>query len=273
MPEPSLFSILADGTNDGLIEDRMRDVAFAPDGFTFAFVRDVIADSGARAPEIFVTTLGDTGIVTQVTRLGAADTASPSFSPDASHLVFSSSAGGSTPDLWVVSVDGGTPAALTQSPEGEREPAWSPAGGKIAFTSDQGSAGSTEIYIVNVTDDGEALGAAAQATDADRSSYAPSWSSDGRFITFASDRTGDGDIFTMDGQGNNEQLMTIDDQDAEDRRPGFSPDGRWITFVSNREEGTFQTYVIRNNGTNVQRITLNPRVDVSAQFRPRSLTE
>lgn len=272
-PEPALFSVQADGVNDGLIEFQMRDVAFAADGFTFAFVRDIVNESGTRVPEIFVTTLGNVSIVTQVTSIGAADTANPSFSPDGSMLVFSSSNGRSAPELWVVSADGGTPAALTETEGGEREPAWSPAGGQIAYTSDQGGIGSTEIYILAVTENGEPLGGAIQVTDSDRNSYSPSWSLDGRTIAFASDRTGDGDIYTMDSQGNNEQLVTIDDQDAEDRRPSLSADGRWIAFVSNREDGNFQTFVIRNNGTNARRVTTNLRVDVSAVFRPRSLTE
>jgi TolB protein len=92
-------------------------------------------------------------------------------------------------------------------------------------------------------------------------------------IVFASDRTGDGDLFTMDSAGNNEQLLTIDDNDAEDRRPSFSPDGLWVIFASNRQDGNFQTYVMRTNGTEVRRVTVNPRIDISARFRPRSLED
>lgn len=273
VPEPSLFSVLADGTDGGLIEQSMRDVVFAPDGFTFAFVRDVAGESGARAPEIFVTTLDDTADIAQLTRLGSADTSSPSFSPDGSHIVFSSSNGAPAPDLWVVGVDGDEPSQLTDTTTGEREPSWSPSGGQIAYTSDLAAVGSTEVFLLNVTASGQPLGSAVQATNADRNSYSPSWSPDGRTVIFASDRTGDGDLFTMDAQGNNEQLLTIDDNGAEDRRPAFSPDGRWVVFTSNREEGSFQTYVMRNNGTSVRRITVNQRVDESAVFRPRELFE
>jgi dipeptidyl aminopeptidase/acylaminoacyl peptidase len=273
LPEPSMFSVMADGQGGGLIEDRVRDLTFAQDGVTFAFVRDVTGDSGAAGPEIFVSTIDDPGEITQVTRLGAADTGSPSFSPDGTRLVFSSSNNRPAPDLWVVGADGSDLVQLTNTAAGEREPAWSPTGSQIAFTSDQGTAGSTEIFLMTVTATGEALGAATQATNADRSSYSPSWSADGRKIVFASDRTGDGDLFTMDADGNNEQLLTIDDNDAEDRRPSFSPDGLWVIFTSNRQDANFQTYVARINGADVRRVTVNPRIDISARFRPRSLEE
>lgn len=273
LAEPSMFSVMADGQGGGLIEDEVRDLTFAPDGTTFAFVRDVSGGSGTVAPEIFVSDINDPAETRQVTQLGATDTGSPSFSPDGTRIVFSSSNGRPAPDLWVVSTDGGDPVQLTDTAAGEREPAWSPAGGKIAFTSDQGTIGATEIFLLTVTETGEALGAATQATNADRSSYSPSWSADGRMIVFASDRTGDGDLFTMDSDGNNEQLLTIDDNDAEDRRPSFSPDGLWVIFASNREDGNFQTYVARTNGADVRRVTVNPRIDISARFRPLSLEE
>jgi len=256
-----------------LIEDGVRDLTFAQDGSTIAFVRNVTSDSGASMPEIFVSTINDPGVVTQVTQLGSADTSSPSFSPDGTRLVFSSSSNRPSSDLWVVGVDGNDLVQLTDTAEAEREPAWSPTGRKIAYTSDQGMVGSTEIFLLTVTETGEPLGSAVQATNADRSSYSPSWSANGQMIVFASDRTGDGDLFTMDAEGNNEQLLTIDDNNAEDRRPSFSPDGRWVIFASNREDGNFQTYVVRTNGTDVRRVTIDPRIDISARFRPQSVTE
>jgi Tol biopolymer transport system component len=273
LAEPSMFSVMADGQGGGLIEDRVRDLTFASDGTTFAFVRDVTGESGTAAPEIFVSTIDDPGEVLQVTQLGAADTSNPSFSPDGTHIVFSSSNNRPAPDLWVVGADGSDLVQLTDTAAGEREPAWSPTGGQIAFTSDQGTIGSTEIFLISVTETGEPLGSAVQATNADRSSYSPSWSANGQMIVFASDRTGDGDLFTMDSAGNNEQLLTIDDNDAEDRRPSFSPDGLWVIFASNRQDGNFQTYVMRTNGTEVRRVTVNPRIDISARFRPRSLED
>lgn len=273
LTEPSMYAVMADGQGGGLVADRVRDLTIAADGVTFAFVRDVAGDNGITMPEIFVSTINNPGTVRQVTRIGAADTSSPSFSPDGTHIVFSSSNTRPAPDLWVAAVEGGELSQLTETAMGEREPAWSPDGSQIAFTSDQGTFGSTEIFLIPVTETGEPLGSAVQATNADRSSYSPSWSADGRMIVFASDRTGDGDLFAMDSLGNNEQLLTIDDNDAEDRRPSFSPDGLWVVFASNREDGNFQTYVIRTNGTGVRRVTVNPRIDISARFRPRSLEE
>lgn len=271
LAQASLYAVKGDGTGGGLIADQMRDLTFAQDGSTIAFVRDVMGETGVMAPEIFVSTIDNPSEVKQVTRIGAADTSSPSFSPDGAYLVFSSSINRPSPDLWVVNVNNSELKLLTNTAESEREPAWSPTGKQIAFTSDQGAVGSTEIFLMSVTESGEMVERAIQATDAYRSSYSPSWSADGKMIVFASDRTGDSDIFTMDSAGNNEQLVTIDDNNAEDRYPSFSPDGLWIIFVSNREDGNFQTYVIRTNGTDVRRVTVNSRIDISARIRPRRL--
>lgn len=271
VPEPQVL-MLRVGEADGLILERARDITIAPDDFTIAFVRDVVSEDGStRTPEIFISTLADPENARQLTTLGASDTSHPSFSPDGSRLVFSSSNGGIAPDLWVISIDGGRPTQITNTPEGEREPAWSPTGTSIVYTSDLLTPGSTEIFILTVTAAGDPLGSPIQATNANRNSYSPSWSMDGSTIVFASDRTGDGDIWTMDAQGNNELLVTVDDGGAEDREPGFSPDGRWIVFISNREDGNFQTYVMRTNGTNTRRVTFNERVDLAAMFRPRKL--
>lgn len=275
--EPALLSIQADGINEGLVGNRMRDVAFAPDGFTFAFVRNIMEEGesevGAHRAEIFITTLADPSIVRQLTELNAEDTSDPSFSPDGQYIVFSSSNRRSAPDLWVVPVAGGTPVALTTTNAGEREPVWSPLGNVIAYTSDQEVAGSSEIFLLEVTGTGQAVGTPVQATDSNRNSYSPAWSADGTMIVFASDRSGDGDIYIMDAQGNNEQLVTLSDGTAEDVQPGFSPDGRWIVFVSNREENAFQTYLIQPNGSNLRRLTHNIYIDVGAMFRPRNLEE
>lgn len=295
-----LFSIQADGINEGLRGFDMEEIVFAADGLTLAFVRgtgesepvetgEESADGGEdetgevsppeepssrnSSREIFVTTLADPAQVRQLTFFGVPDTSSPSFSPDGSMIVFSSSGDRMTPDLWVVPVDGGDPFRVMDTPAGEREPAWSPAGGQIAFTSDQEVSGSTEIFLVDVNESGQPIGSPYQATNARGNSYSPLWSADGSTIVFASDRTGDSDIYTMNAQGHNEQLVTLADGNAEDYFPSISSDGRWIIFISNREDGKFQTYVIRTDGTELQRLTNHQHIDLSAIFRPRPIEE
>lgn len=270
--EPALYAVRADGSDDGLIAERMRDFTFAPDGQNFAFVRDVLGEDGSSTvSEIFVGDLADPNAARPITQTGALDTSSPTFSPDGQYIIFSSSGTGSAPDLWVVGVDGAGIQRITNTDFAEFDPAWSPLGDKIVYSAEFAGDGTTELFFLSVTAAGEPVGSAMQATDAASSSYSPAWSPDGSTVVFASDRRGDGDIYTMDAAGANEQLVTIDDGGAEDQSPSYSADGRWIVFISNREDASFQTYVMRDTGAEMRRITSSFRIDQSAVFRPRSL--
>src|SRR6188474_2469234 len=64
---------------------------------------------------------------TDVTAWGASD---PTWSPDGRRLAFSLFG-----SIWTVNTEGGTAEQLTASPGYHAHPAWSPAGGQIAFIS------------------------------------------------------------------------------------------------------------------------------------------
>ncbi len=268
-PQPELHLTSADGEFQSYVAERVRDFAFAPDGFRYAFVRDLTGEDGSvTAAEVFISTLANPDEVEQVTRLGARDTAGPVWSADGQHLIFSSSGGGDNPDLWVMALDERFPRRLTQTPRAEREPALSPDGRRIAYTLEDEGGLFTEIYLADLDIEAAALSNLTQATDAAGSSYNPSWSPDGLLIVFASDRSGDSDIYLMDHEGFNEQVLTLDGRGPEDRAPVFSPDGLWIAYVSNAQEGRFQVYLMTVRGERTRRLTLNPRTDLSVRFKP-----
>lgn len=275
LPEPDAYIITGDGAGDGLLAEQMRDVAYAPDGFTFAFVRDVRGEGEGEengavvSAEVFITTLANPDDVRQVTQTGALDTAHPTWSPDGEQLVFVSSADLDSPALWVVSANGGTPRQLLTTGDRLAEPALSPDGTRLAFVRDVDNSSFTEIFLADIDLEAAELTNIVQATEANGSSYSPAWSPDGLRVAFASDRAGDGDIYLMDGEGFNEQVLTLDGGGAEDRSPAFSPDGLWIAFISNAQDDRFQTYVIDvRTGTDIRRITNNPRSDLSPVFKP-----
>jgi len=60
----------------------------------------------------------------------------------------------------------------------------------------------------------------------------PSWSPDGNLLAFASNRTGNWEIYVRRIDGGQEVNITNDP--AEDYQPAFSPDGNTIAFVSTR---------------------------------------
>ncbi|HUF48165.1 MAG TPA: hypothetical protein VMM93_10125 [Vicinamibacterales bacterium] len=81
----------------------------------------------------------------------------------------------------------------------------------------------------------------------------PAWSPDGRQVVFASDRTGDSEIYVRAIGGDaDRQLTTAPGRDA---HPSFGPDGRQIAFQSPREGGHTNLYVMKADGTDLRRVT------------------
>ena len=82
---------------------------------------------------------------------------------------------------------------------------------------------------------------------------APSWSPDGARLTFVSDLDGNPDIWTVDLDGSN--VVNLTQEEAKDHSPAWSPDGAWIAFASLRDSRYWELYVMRPDGSDVQRLT------------------
>ena len=102
-------------------------------------------------------------------------------------------------------------------------------------------------------------------TDNPAIDVAPSWSSDGRRITFASDRDGDMEIYVMNTDGSGVTQLT--DNPARDVAQSWSPDGRRITFASDRD-GDMEIYVMNADGSEVTRLTDNSVYDGVSSWSP-----
>ncbi len=76
----------------------------------------------------------------------AATTFAPRFSPDGRWILFSMAQGGNT-DIYRVSAQGGTPQRLTNAPGIDTGGSYSPDGSKIVFESDR--SGGQQIYVMN----------------------------------------------------------------------------------------------------------------------------
>src|SRR5215813_2087287 len=98
---------------------------------------------------------------------------------------------------------------------------------------------------------------------------APSWSSDGRKIAFASNRDGKREIYVMDVDGSNQTRLTRNSVD--DRAGTWSPDGNRIAFASNRDNSNpynFDIYVMNADGSNAKRIVDDPEYDSDPSWSP-----
>ena len=82
-----------------------------------------------------------------------------------------------------------------------------------------------------------------------------SWSPDGKWIAFTSDRAGNWEIYKMSTDG--KTVVQLTDNPAQDGWPWWTPDGQHILFSSDRD-GQTEIYIMNADGSNVKQLTNIP---------------
>ncbi|MBD2579543.1 TolB family protein [Oscillatoria sp. FACHB-1406] len=91
----------------------------------------------------------------------------------------------------------------------------------------------------------------------------PAYSSDGRYLAFASDRSGQRDIYLFDLQQRTlVPLPNLNRRDSWQDQPSLSADGRYIAYVSN-ERGKTDIFVYDRESARSQLLTANVRGTVA----------
>jgi Tol biopolymer transport system component len=202
---------------------------------------------------------------------------SPTWSPDNIRIAFTFDG-----DIYVRAAGGSERTNLTNSPNDDVEPKWSPGGDKIAYLS-QGES-TADIYVINPDGTGKT-----NLTNLPARYIDIEWSPDGTKIAFASNRSQrlqvrspapqpgspetalrpprepSPELYVMNADGSEITRLTF--SAAFEGNPTWSPEGARLAFQSNRD-GDQEIYVINVDGTGLSQLTDNERVDATPVWSP-----
>jgi Tol biopolymer transport system component len=217
---------------------------FSPDG------RWVVFCSERRGnPDLFALDLENPGPAVPLTEGETMEDAA-SFSSDGKSLAFVSTREGNA-DVFVMPFRPQGPSAekeavnLTRHPGGDFNPAFSPDGRFIAFSSDRDQVHASEIYVMGP--DGSAPARLTRTPGWDGS---PAWSSDGKRIYFYSQRSGGLHLYSMNPDGTDQRPMFPRFNFPESISPAPAAAGR-IGF-SSRDNGVWQVFSASSDGSDLQ---------------------
>jgi TolB protein len=165
----------------------------------------------------------------------AATPGSASWHPNGRMIAYSTYA----PSQIVVQELGGRARTLAGGSGVYISPVFTPDGANVVYA--HGVDEGVDLYIVPVGGGGGRRLSVGRGSD----NVSPSFSPDGRHVAFMSGRAGHPEIYTMDADGTNVDLLTPLDvgESAYRASPDWSPDGRLVAFQS-RIGGQFQLLTV-----------------------------
>ncbi len=174
----------------------------------------------------------------------------PAPSPDGRTVAFASDRDGFW-DLYRLDVQSGQVSQLTNTPEYDSSPSWSPDQAWIAYETYQ--EGNLQIAILSLTDSNPKP---IMLTDDSSSNHSPAWAPNGRQIAFVSDRGGNQDIWIADLNKTQDRFSDVSNTaQTIEAHPVWSPDGNrlaWATASQNLDYGGIHIW----DGTQPDRVAV-----------------
>ncbi len=137
-----------------------------------------------------------------------------------------------------------------------------PAMGRIAYMAKDDADATWDVWLMR--GDGSDP---QRLTDDPADDMSPTWSADGKFLAFVSDRDGHREIYVMKADGT--QQINLTHHPSEDWTPAWSPDGTSIAFSSYRD-GNWEIYVMAADGSDPMRLTFDSAADYGPCWSPDS---
>jgi len=209
-----------------------------------------------------------------------ADEELPYYSPDGSSIVYTSNAEDRRPidkkfklrEIFKMTLADSFVVNLTQSIADDWLPRFNHAGDKIVFVSERSdlrrvpySQKQSDIYIMDSDGNFQLPLSKSKANEG-----GSSFTADDQKILYHSNANGNYDIYIMNKDGSQPQLL-IDDPNGDDVNPFASPTGDKMVFFSNRD-GNYEIYLANIDGTGQQRLTFHPAEDLNPVFSPDGQT-